>query len=107
MIPPFLAPEREERREVQERRLRAVADQRVKPGEARLPQGRVPDEWCGAEVEVVAPGGSSQDKRLVVRALCDASIEENVVLLNEEDMRSRGVSSGTVVTVRRARRPSA
>jgi len=107
LVPPFLVPEKEGKKQVGERRLRAVADQRVKPGEAKLPQGSVPGEWCGSEVEVVAPGGASHEKRLVVKAVCDQSIEDNVILLNEEDLRSHGVSSGTVVTVRPARRSSA
>lgn len=107
LVPPFLSPEKEVKKQVSEKRLKAIADPRVKPGEAKLPQSLVPGEWCGAELEIVAPGGASHEKRLIVKAICDASIEENVVLINEDDLRSHGVSSGTVVTVRPAKRLSA
>jgi Conserved protein len=103
LIPPFLSPQQEkkEQRRRGERRARLRSAEGVEEGVARL----APDVYEAldkpAEVEIVAPGGSSHEKKKTFRAVLDEKVPGGEVHVSAEDLRALGVAENTVVTVRK------
>jgi hypothetical protein len=102
LIPPFLSPQQEKREQRRgERRARLRSAEGVEEGVARL----APDVYEAldkpAEVEIVAPGGSSHEKKKIFRAVLDEKVPSGEVHVSAEDLRALGVAENTVVTVRK------
>jgi hypothetical protein len=102
LIPPFLSPQQEKREQRRgERRARLRSAEGVEEGVARL----APDVYEAldkpAEVEIVAPGGSSHEKKRTFRAVLDEKVPSGEVHVSAEDLRALGVAENTVVTVRK------
>jgi hypothetical protein len=102
LIPPFLSPQQEKKEQKRgERRARLRSAEGVEEGVARL----APDVYEAldkpAEVEIVAPGGSSHEKKKTFRAVLDEKVPSGEVHVSAEDLRALGVAENTVVTVRK------
>jgi hypothetical protein len=102
LIPPFLSPQQEKKEQKRgERRARLRSAEGVEEGVARL----APDVYEAldkpAEVEIVAPGGSSHEKKRTFRAVLDEKVPSGEVHVSAEDLRALGVAENTVVTVRK------
>jgi hypothetical protein len=102
LIPPFLSPQQEKKEQRRgERRARLRSAEGVEEGVARL----APDVYetldKPAEVEIVAPGGSSHEKKRTFRAVLDEKVPSGEVHVSAEDLRALGVAENTVVTVRK------
>ena len=102
LIPPFLSPQQEKKEQRRgERRARLRSAEGVEEGVARL----APDIYEAldkpAEVEIVAPGGSSHEKKKIFRAVLDEKVPSGEVHVSAEDLRALGVAENTVVTVRK------
>jgi hypothetical protein len=102
LIPPFLSPQQEKKEQKRgERRAKLRSAEGVEEGVAKL----APDVYEAldkpAEVEIVAPGGSSHEKKKTFRAVLDEKIPSGEVHLSAEDLRALGVAENTVVTVRK------
>lgn len=102
LIPPFLSPQQEKKEQRRgERRARLRSAEGVEEGVARL----APDVYEAldkpAEVEIVAPGGSSHEKKRTFRAVLDEKVPSGEVYVSAEDLRALGVAENTVVTVRK------
>ena len=102
LIPPFLSPQQEKKEQRRgERRARVRSAEGVEEGVAKL----APDVYEAldkpAEVEIVAPGGSSHEKKKTLRAVLDEKVPSGEVHLSAEDLRALGVAENTVVTVRK------
>jgi hypothetical protein len=102
LIPPFLSPQQEKKEQRRgERRARLRSAEGVEEGVARL----APDVYEAldkpAEVEIVAPGGSSHEKKRTFRAVLDEKVPGGEVHVSAEDLRALGVAENTVVTVRK------
>jgi len=102
LIPPFLSPQQEKKEQRRgERRARVRSAEGVEEGVAKL----APDVYEAldkpAEVEIVAPGGSSHEKKKTFRAVLDEKVPSGEVHLSAEDLRALGVAENTVVTVRK------
>jgi hypothetical protein len=102
LIPPFLSPQQEKKEQRRgERRARLRSAEGVEEGVARL----APDVYEAldkpAEVEIVAPGGSSHEKKKTFRAVLDEKVPGGEVHASAEDLRALGVAENTVVTVRK------
>jgi len=102
LIPPFLSPQQEKKEQKRgERRAKLRSAEGVEEGVARL----APDVYEAldkpAEVEIVAPGGSSHEKKRTFRAVLDEKVPSGEVHLSAEDLRALGVAENTVVTVRK------
>jgi hypothetical protein len=102
LIPAFLSPQQEKKEQRRgERRARLRSAEGVEEGVARL----APDVYEAldkpAEVEIVAPGGSSHEKKKTFRAVLDEKVPGGEVHVSAEDLRALGVAENTVVTVRK------
>ncbi len=102
LIPPFLSPQQEKKEQRRgERRARLRSAEGAEEGVARL----APDVYEAldkpAEVEIVAPGGSSHEKKKTFRAVLDEKVPGGEVHVSAEDLRALGVAENTVVTVRK------
>ena len=102
LIPPFLSPQQEKKEQKRgERRAKLRSAEGVEEGVARL----APDVYEAldkpAEVEIVAPGGSSHEKKKTFRAVLDEKVPSGEVHVSAEDLRALGVAENTVVTVRK------
>ncbi|MCI4446587.1 MAG: hypothetical protein JHC20_01515 [Pyrobaculum sp.] len=102
LIPPFLSPQQEKKEQRRgERRARVRSAEGVEEGVAKL----APDVYEAldkpAEVEIVAPGGSSHEKKKTFRAVLDEKVPSGEVHLSAEDLRALGVAENTIVTVRK------
>lgn len=101
LIPSFLSPRREGRRGAKgERRVR-VRSGDVEEGTVKLAPALYEELERPGEVELVAPGGSSHEKRKVLRVTVDERVAHNEVVVSHQDLRVLGVAENTVVTVRR------
>ena len=101
LIPPFLKPQQEKKEQKRgERRVKIRAGD-VEEGVAKLSKDVYEELDKPSEVEVVAPGGSSHEKKKVFRAVLDEKLAGGEVLVSAEELRSLGVADGTVVTVRK------
>ncbi|MCI4464609.1 MAG: hypothetical protein JHC22_02310 [Thermoproteus sp.] len=97
LVPPFLKPQKEERKAVkEERRLRAKAVDEVERGNAKINKSVAEEYGSVEEVEIV--GG---EKRRTFKALADEKVPQQEVWVNPEDLKSLGIAEGTIVTVRR------
>jgi hypothetical protein len=102
LIPPFLSPQQEKKEQKRsERRVKIKRADDVEKGVAKL----APDVYEAldkpAEVEIVAPGGSSQEKKKVFRAVLGEKVPSGEIHISAEDLRALGIAEGTVVTVRK------
>lgn len=98
LVPPFLKPEREEKKSGRgERRLRVKGVDDVEKGTVRINKSVV--EELGSEEAEVA----ESERRRTFKVVPDEKVPQNEVWANPEDLRSMGIADGTVVTVRRAK----
>jgi hypothetical protein len=102
LIPPFLSPQQEKKEQKKsERRARVRPAGEVEEGVAKLPPDIYEALDKPAEVEIVAPGGSSHEKKKAFRAVPDEKVPSGEVHVSAEDLRALGVAENTVVTVRK------
>lgn len=102
LIPPFLSPQQEKKEQKRtERRARVKSAEGVEEGDARLAADVYEALEKPAEVEIVAPGGSSHEKKKVFRAVLGEKVPSGEVHISAEDLRALGIAEGTVVTVRK------
>ena len=102
LIPPFLSPQQEKKEQRRgERRARVRSAEGVEEGVAKLATDVYEALDKPAEVEIVAPGGSSHEKKKTFRAVLDEKVPSGEVHLSAEDLRALGVAENTVVTVRK------
>ncbi|ACB40359.1 hypothetical protein [Pyrobaculum neutrophilum] len=102
LIPPFLSPQQEKKEQRKgERRVKVKAAEGVEEGVAKIPTEIYEALDKPEEVEVVAPGGSSHEKRRVFKAVHDGKVPGGEIHISAEDLKALGVADGTVVTVRK------
>ncbi len=102
LIPPFLSPQQEKKEQKRgERRARVRSAEEVEEGVVKLPPDIYEALDKPAEVEIIAPGGSSHEKKKVFRAVPDEKVPSGEVHVSAEDLRALGVAENTVVTVRK------
>lgn len=101
LIPPFLSPRQEGRRASRGERRVKVRSGDVEEGTAKLGPALHEELERPAEIELVAPGGSSHEKRRVLKVAVDDKLAPNEVVVSAQDLKALGVAENTVVTVRR------
>ncbi|MEZ0319375.1 MAG: hypothetical protein ABWK05_05210 [Pyrobaculum sp.] len=101
LIPPFLTPQQEKKEQKRGERRAKIKAADVEEGVVKLPKDVFEELGNPQEVEVVAPGGSSHEKRKVFRAVLDEKIPGGEVYVSQEDLRALGVAENTVVTIRK------
>ncbi|AET31989.1 MAG: hypothetical protein ACPL3C_00650 [Pyrobaculum sp.] len=102
LIPPYLSPQQERREQKKsERRAKIRHAEGVEDGVAKLAPDVYEELDKPAEVEIVAPGGSSHEKKKVFRAVLGEKIPSGEIHVSAEDLRALGIAEGTVVTVRK------
>jgi hypothetical protein len=102
LIPPFLTPQKEKKEQKRgERRVRVRSVEDIEEGVAKL----APDVYEAldkpTEVEIVAPGGSSHEKKKTFKAVLDEKVPSGEVRVSAKDLRALGVADNTVVTIRK------
>ncbi|MEZ0248050.1 MAG: hypothetical protein ABWJ97_02145 [Thermoproteus sp.] len=99
LVPPFLKPQKEERKAArEERRLRVKGVDDVERGSVKMNKGVVELYGSVEEVEIV-----EGEKKRAFRAVADEEVPQQEVWINPEDLKSLGIAEGTVVTVRKIR----
>lgn len=101
LIPPFLSPQQEKKEQKRGERRARIKSADVEEGVAKLSKDVFDALEAPEEVEIVAPGGSSHEKRKIFRALADEKLPSGEVHISLDDMRALGVAENTVVTVRK------
>ncbi|MEM0369250.1 MAG: hypothetical protein QXK71_00885 [Pyrobaculum sp.] len=101
LIPPFLTPQQEKKEEKKGERKARVKSGEVDEGVVKISPSLYEALDKPQEVEVVAPGGSSHEKKKVFKVLVDEKVPQGEVHLSAEDLRSLGIAENTVVTVRK------
>jgi len=102
LIPPFLSPQ-QEKKEIKkgERRVKIKSAEGIEEGVVKLPPEVYEALDKPVEVEIVAPGGSSHEKRKVFKAVASEKVPNGEVHVSPEDLRALGVAENTVVTIRK------
>ncbi|MBP1448764.1 MAG: hypothetical protein JZD41_01935 [Thermoproteus sp.] len=99
IIPPFLRPQKEERRGSEgQRRLRVKSSEDVEKGFAKMNKSALEELGSPEEVEVV-----ESERRRTFRAVADERTPRQEVWVNPEDLKALGIAEGTVVTIRKIR----
>ncbi|AAL64074.1 hypothetical protein [Pyrobaculum aerophilum] len=102
LIPPFLTPQQEKKEQRKtERRVKIKASEDVEDGVAKLPPDIHDALDKPAEVEIIAPGGSSHEKKKVFRVVVSDKIPSGEIYVSPNELRALGVAENTVVTVRK------
>lgn len=101
LIPPFLTPQQEKREEKKGERKA-----RVKSGDVEEDVVKVSPSLYEAldrpvEVEIVAPGGSSHEKKRVFRVVVEEGVPQGEIYVSAEVLKALGVAENTVVTIRK------
>ncbi|MEL9991016.1 MAG: hypothetical protein QXP98_09545 [Thermoproteus sp.] len=99
LVPPFLKPQKEEKKATrEERRLRVKGVDDVEKGNVKMNKDVVELYGSIEEVEIV-----EGEKKRVFKVVTDEKVPQQEVWINPEDLRSLGIAEGTVVTVRKIR----
>lgn len=102
LIPPFLTPQQEKKEQKKaERRVKIKGEDGIGEGVAKIPPDLYEALDKPSEVEVVAPGGSSHERKKIFKAVMSDKIPSGEVHVSPEDLRALGVAENTVVTIRK------
>lgn len=99
LVPPFLRPEKEEKRGARgERRLRVKGVDDVDKGTVKVNKTVAEEMESPSEAELV-----EGEKKRLFRVVVDEKVPHNEIWVNHEDLKSLGIAEGTVVTLRKIR----
>ncbi len=102
LIPPFLTPQGEKREAKRgERRVKVKIDRNLEGDVVKISRELYTALDNPQEVEVVAPGGSSHEKRRVFKVSVDDGLTSNEIYMSEESARAIGIAENTVVTIKK------
>lgn len=102
LIPPFLTPQGE-KREIKrgERRVRVKIDRNLEKDVVKISRELYTALDSPQEVEIIAPGGSSHEKRRVFKISIDDNLTSSEIYISEESLRAIGIAENTVVTIKK------
>ncbi|MFN7105516.1 MAG: hypothetical protein ACK4M3_02880 [Pyrobaculum sp.] len=101
LIPPFLSPQQEKKEAKKKEKRVKIKAVDIEKGVVKISKELHSELDGPAEVEIVAPGGSSHEKKHIFRVVVDDKMSPGVVYMSIEDLRVLGIAENTVVTIRK------